>query len=94
MMPAQSRSLSILGVRARLRAFARELNEISGRFGLFRLREPILLPQRLRVLAAAKRVERVGGDAGVVFGPIVVPPKDRPRELARCRLRAKASPAR
>src|SRR5215831_18478549 len=37
------------------------------------LRDPIPLPQRLRLLRAAKRVERVGSDAGAVLGPGVVP---------------------
>ena len=36
----------------------------------------ILLPQRLSVLRAAKRVERVGGDAGAILGPRVVPPEE------------------
>ena len=34
---------------------------------LLKLREPVPLPQRLRLLGAAKRVERVGGDAGAVL---------------------------
>ena len=46
-----------------------------GAFGLLRLRDPIPLPQRLRLLGAAKRVERVGSDAGAVLGPGVVPSK-------------------
>ena len=33
---------------------------------VLKLREPIPLPQRLRLLCAAKRVERVGSDAGGV----------------------------
>src|SRR5262245_49888601 len=44
--------------------------------GLLRLRDPIPLPQRLRLLGATKRVERVGGDAGAVLGPIVIPSKN------------------
>ena len=43
--------------------------------GFQSLREPIPLPQRLRLLGAAERVERVGGDAGAVLGPAVVPTK-------------------
>ena len=34
--------------------------------------EPKPLPQRLRLVRAAKGVERVGGDAGAVFSPGVV----------------------
>jgi hypothetical protein len=34
------------------------------------------LPQRLRLLCAARRVERVGGDAGAVLGPGVIPSKN------------------
>jgi hypothetical protein len=45
------------------------------RLRVLRTREPISLPQRLRLLGAAKRIERVGGDAGAVFGPGVVPSK-------------------
>src|SRR5262249_36819586 len=41
--------------------------------GLVRLRDPIPLPQRLRLLCAAKRVERVGSDAGAILGPGVIP---------------------
>jgi len=37
-----------------------------------RTRYSILLPQRVRLLSAAKRVERVGSDAGAVLGPAVV----------------------
>jgi hypothetical protein len=37
-----------------------------------RTRDPIPLPQRLRLLCAAKRVERIGGDAGAVLVQIVV----------------------
>src|SRR5262245_34268626 len=40
--------------------------------GLVRLRDPIPLPQPLRLLCAAKRVERVSGDAGAVLCPRVV----------------------
>ena len=58
------------------RRFARELNEVSGGFGLLSLREPILLPQRLRLLGAAKRIERVGSDAGAVLGPRVIASKN------------------
>ena len=39
-------------------------------------REPIPLPQRLRLLRAAKRVERVGSDAGAVLRPGVVSSKN------------------
>jgi len=38
----------------------------SRRLRVLRTRDPI---QRLRLLGAAKRVERVGSDAGVVLGP-------------------------
>ena len=41
----------------------------SSGFGLLRLCDPVPLPQRLRLLCAAKRVERIGGDAGAVLGP-------------------------
>jgi hypothetical protein len=41
-------------------------------------RDPIPLPQRLRVLCAAKRVKRGGGDAGAVLGQGV----SRPRALS------------
>ena len=39
---------------------------------VIRTRDPVPLPQRLRVLGAAKRVEGVGNDAGAVLGPRVV----------------------
>ena len=42
---------------------------------VLRERDAILLPQRLRLLGAAKRVERVGGDARTFLGPGVVPSK-------------------
>ena len=42
---------------------------------VLRGRDPIPLPQRLRLLCAAKRVERVGSDAGAVLGPGVVQAK-------------------
>ena len=42
---------------------------------VLRGRDPIPLPQRLRLLGAAKRVERVGSDAGAVLGPGVVQAK-------------------
>ena len=58
-----------------LRTTERELNEVSGGFGLLRLRDPIPLPQRLRFLGAAERVERVGGGASAVLGPGVVATK-------------------
>jgi hypothetical protein len=45
----------------------RKLNEVLGALGVLRPRDPILLPQRLRLISAAKGVERVGGDAGAVF---------------------------
>jgi hypothetical protein len=42
---------------------------------VIRTRDPVLLPHRLRVLSAAKRVEGVGSDAGAVLGPGVVQAK-------------------
>lgn len=36
--------------------------------GFLSPRQPIPLPQRLRLLCAAKRVERVGSDAGAILG--------------------------
>ena len=42
---------------------------------VLRGRDPIPLPQRLRLLCTAKRVERVGSDAGAVLGPGVVQAK-------------------
>jgi hypothetical protein len=57
-----------LDVRPWLRR-SREPDGASCGLGLLRPREPILLPQRLRLLCAAKRVERVSSDAGAVFGP-------------------------
>jgi len=35
-------------------------------------RDAIRLPQRLRLLCTAKRIERVGSDAGAALGPGVV----------------------
>ena len=55
---------------------SRELNDISGGFGLPSLREPISLPQRRRLLGAAKRVERIGSDAGAILGRGVAPSKN------------------
>ena len=66
-----------LDVRARLRRFARELMTSQGALGLLRLGEPIFFPQRLRLLRAAKRIERVGSDAGAVLSPCVVPARGR-----------------
>src|SRR5262249_58778071 len=42
------------------------------RLRVLRTREPISLPQHRRLLCAAKRVERVGGDAGAILGPGMV----------------------
>jgi hypothetical protein len=47
-----------------------------GGFGVLRLREPIPLPQRLSLFHPAKRVERVGSDAGAILGPGVIPSKN------------------
>ena len=41
---------------------------------------PIPLAQRLCLLGAAKRVERVGSDAGAVLGPGVIPIQEPCRE--------------
>src|SRR5262249_12946433 len=54
--------------------------------GLVRLRDPIPLPQPLRLLCAAKRFERVGGHAGAVLGPRVVASRDH-IEIGQRRLR-------
>jgi hypothetical protein len=51
------------------------LTRRSGGTRLLRRREPIPRPQRLRLLGAAKRVECIGGGAGAVSGPSVVPSK-------------------
>ena len=48
-----------------------------GALGLLRLGEPIFFPQRLRLLRTAKRIERVGSDAGAVLSPCVVPARPR-----------------
>ena len=42
-------------------------------FGVPNFSQPILLSQCLRLLGAAKRVKRVGSDAGARLGPSVVP---------------------
>ena len=49
----------------------------TGSRGVFALNSPksIPLPQLLRLLCASKRVERIGGDAGAVFGPGVMASK-------------------
>jgi hypothetical protein len=39
-------------------------------------RDPISLPQRLRLVRAVKRIERVGSDAGAILGPRVVSSKN------------------
>src|SRR6516164_5421965 len=44
---------------------------------LLSLGDPILLPQHLCFLRAAKRIERVGSDAGAVLGPRVVQARSR-----------------
>ena len=71
-----SHSLSTSGRARAVAKFARELNEPLGRLGQLGLREPIPLPQRLCLLCAPKRIERVGSDAGAVLGPRVIASKN------------------